>query len=89
MVAPPTNVTCQVDGNAVDVAVLSREVTSRKYNPTSTESPVTNVNVTLRTRQAGNYTCTVSVYRGSGNNLTTFTTSQISISGKITMTQSV
>ena len=87
MVAPPTNVTCQVGNTPVDVAVLSREVTAGLYIPSSTASPVTNVNVTMRTRQAGNYTCTVSVYRGSGSDLTDTTTSSISISGRITMTQ--
>ena len=89
MVAPPTTVTCQVGSTPVDVAVLSREVTTGEYLPPSTASPVTNVNVTLRTRQAGNYQCTVSVYRANGNNLTDVTTSPIAISGKVTMTQSV
>ena len=32
MVAPPTNVACQVDGTPVDVADLSREVTSALYS---------------------------------------------------------
>ena len=67
----------------MDVAVLSREVTAGLYSPPSTASPVTNVTVTLRTRQAGNYQCTVSVFRASGNNLTDATTSMISISGRI------
>ena len=89
MVAPPTYVTCQVGSTPVDVAVLSREVTAGLYSPPSTASPVSNVTVTLRTRQAGNYQCTVSVYRASGNNLTDTTTSSISISGRITMTQLV
>ena len=89
MVAPPTNVTCQVGNTPVDVAVLSREVTTGEYQPSSNTLPVTNVNVTLRTRQAGNYQCTVSVYRASGNNLTHATTSPINISGRITLTQSV
>ena len=89
MVVPPTYVTCQVESTPVDVAVLSREVTAGLYIPPSTASPVTNVTVTLRTRQAGNYKCTVSVYRASGNNLTDNTTSPINISGRITMTQSV
>ena len=82
-VAPPTYVTCQVGSTPVDVAVVSREVTAGLYSPPSTASPVTNVNVTLRTRQAGNYQCTVSVFRASGNNLTDATTSSISISGSI------
>ena len=89
MVAPPTYVTCQVGSTPVDVAVLSREVTAGTYVAPNTDSPVTNVNVTLRTRQAGNYMCTVSVYRASGNNLTDATTSPITISGRITMMQSV
>ena len=86
-VAPPTYVTCQVGSTPVDVAVLSREVTAGLYSPPSTASPVTNVTVTLRTRQAGDYECIVSVFRASGNNLTDNTTSPISISGRITMTQ--
>ena len=75
----------------MDIAVLSREVTAGLYiyGPSSTALPVTNVNVTLRTRQAGNYQCTVSVFRASGNNLTDVTTSPINISGRITMTQLV
>ena len=80
-VAPPTYVTCQVDDTPVDVAALSREVTAGEYIPSSTTSPVTNVTVTLRTRQAGNYQCTVSVFRASGTNLTDATTSPISITG--------
>ena len=85
-VAPPTYVTCQVDNTPVDVAILSREVTAGEYLPPSTASPVTNVSVTLRTRQAGNYQCTVSVFRANGDNLTNATTSPISISGKIYIT---
>ena len=88
-VAPPTNFSCQVGSTPVDIAVLSREVTSREYLhvPPSTALPVTNVTVTLRTRQAGNYQCTVSVFRASGTNLTDATTSPISVSGRITMEQ--
>ena len=82
-VAPPTNVTCQVDGTPVDVADLSREVISAQYLPPNTASPKTSVTVTLRTRQAGNYQCTVSVFRASGNNLVSDATSPISISGRI------
>ena len=81
MLAPPTYVTCQVDGTPVDVTNLSREVTSAEYLPPSTASPVTSATVTLRTRQAGTYQCTVSVFRASGNNLTDVTTSPVSISG--------
>ena len=88
-VAPPTNVTCQVGSTPVDVAVLSREVTAGEYQPSSNTLPVTNVNVTLRTRQAGNYQCTVSVYRASMDALTDATALPIAISGKITMEQSV
>ena len=83
-VAPPTYVTCQVDSTPMDVAVLSREVTDGLYLPPSTASPVTNVNVTLRTRQVGSYQCTVSVFRASGNNLINAKTSSVNISGKIT-----
>ena len=89
MVTPPTNVICQVDSTPVDVTDLSRQVTSGEYNPPSTDSPVTSVTVTLKTKQAGNYQCTVSVYRATGSDLTDVSTSPINISGWITMTQSV
>ena len=89
MVAPPTYVTCQVGSNPLDVAPLTREVTAGLYSPPSTASPVTNVTVTLRTRQAGNYQCIVSVFRASGDNLTNTTTSPISISGRIALTKLV
>ena len=79
-VAPPTYVTCQVQSTPVDVAALSREVTAREYVPPNTSSPVTNVNVTLRTRQAGNYQCTVSVFRASESDLSNVTTSLFNIS---------
>ena len=82
-VAPPTYVTCQVDSTPVDVAILSREVTAGEYLPPSTASPVTNVAVALKTRQAGSYQCTVSVFRANGDNLPNATTSPISITGKI------
>ena len=92
-VAPPTYVTCQVGSTTVDVDVLSREVTAGEYQPSSSLLPVTNVNVTLRTRQAGNYHCTVSVYRASmvtgTDMLTSPETSPITISGRITIAQSV
>ena len=84
LVAPPTFVTCEVDGTPVDVADLSREVILAQYLPPNTVSPETSVTVTLRTRQAGHYQCTVSVFRASGSNLTSATTSAVSISGKIT-----
>ena len=73
----------------MDVADLSREVTSALYQPPYTDSPVTNVTVTLRTRQAGNHQCTVSVFRASGINLIDATTSPISISGRIAFDQLV
>ena len=85
MVAPPTYVTCQVDGTPVDVVDVFREVTAGLYDSSSTASPVTNVTVTLRTRQAGNYRCTVSVYRASmtayTNNLTDATSSSVLVTG--------
>ena len=87
--APPTYVTCQVDSTPVNVAILSREVTAGEILKSSTSSPVTNVNVTMRTRQAGNYECTVSVFRASGSDLTDATTSQISVSGRIILARSV
>ena len=93
MVAPPTYVTCQVDGTPVDVVDLFREVTAGEYQPPNTASPVTNVTVSLRTRQAGDYMCTVSVYRASmiasTDPLTSPETSHITISGRISMAQSV
>ena len=87
MVAPPTNVTCQVGNTPVDVAVLSRKVTSGQYLPPSTTSPVTSVTVTLRTRQAGNYQCNVSVFRSSmvhvdtTESLTDATSDSVSVTG--------
>ena len=81
MVAPPTYVTCQVDGNPVDVVDLFREVHASEYNPSSTASPVTDVTVTLRTRQPGNYQCTVSVYRASGSNLVDVTSAPVPVTG--------
>ena len=80
-IAPPTYVTCQVGNTSVDVSTLSREVTASEYLPPSTDSPVTNVTITLRTRQAGNYQCTVSVFRASGDNLTDIQTPPIPITG--------
>ena len=85
VVAPPTFVTCQVDSTPVDVAVLSCEVTAGQYLPPNTTSPLTNVTVTLRTRQAGSYQCTVSVYRASGSELKNATTSPINISGRASL----
>ena len=79
ILAPPTYVTCQIDNTPVDVAVLSREVTAGEYIPGHTDSPVTNVTVTLRTRQAGNYACTVSVFRASGNDLNDVTSANVSV----------
>ena len=79
-VAPPTYVMCQVDGTTMDVSSLSREVTAGEYLPPNTTSPVTNVTVILRTRQAGNYQCNVSVFRSSGENLIN-ATQQINIAG--------
>ena len=84
MVAPPTYVTCQVDGTPVDVVELFREVHAtedREYFPNSTTSPVTNVIVTLRTRQPGNYQCTASVYRSSGSNLTNVSSALVPVTG--------
>ena len=84
MVAPPTYVTCQVDGIPVDVVDLFRDVHAtddREYFPYSTASPVTNVTVTLRSRQAGNYQCTVSVYRLSGSNLTDAPSALVPVTG--------
>ena len=88
-VAPPTYVTCQVDSTPIDVAILSREVTAAEYLPPSIASPVTSVSVTLRSRKAGNYKCTASVFRSNGFNLSNATTSPISISGRMTLAQSL
>ena len=83
IIAPPTYVTCQVDNTPVDVVDLSREVTAGLYIPSGAgaTSPMTSVNVTLRTREAGDYQCTVSVFRASGENLNDVNTSSISVSG--------
>ena len=83
-VAPPTYVMCHVNGSPLNIALLSREVTSGMYDASGgsiVSTPVTNVSVTLRTRQAGNYTCTVSVYRTSGTNLSEVNTLSTSVSG--------
>ena len=87
-VAPPTYVTCQVGSTPVDVAVLSRKTIATEYLPPSTASPVTNVTLTLRTRQAGNYHCNVSVYRANivaTNPVTSPETLPITILGGLTM----
>ena len=93
MIAPPTYVTCQEGSTTVDVAVLSREVTAGEYQPSSNTLPVTSVTVTLRTRKAGNYQCTVSVFRASmvatTNALSDAEVSPIAILGRTTMAQSV
>ena len=81
-VAPPTYVTCQVDGIPVDVTDLSRQVTSGEYLPPNTDSPVANVTVTMKTRQAGDYMCTVSVFRSSGSNLIDATSDPVSVTGQ-------
>ena len=86
-VAPPTTVICQIDSTRMDGAMITREVTAGEYLPSNTSSPVTNVNVTLRTRQAGNYLCTVSTFRASGNDLANANTSSIEFSGVITLEQ--
>ena len=90
-VAPPTYVTCSLDNNPfdsntpVDVADLSRQVVAGQYLPPSTASPVTTVTVTLRTRQTGNYWCTVSVFRASmvdtTNDLTDVTSATVFVTG--------
>ena len=58
------------------------------YVVSSGLTQMTIVNVTLRARLAGEYRCTVSVFRASGHNLTDATTPSINISGAITITQS-
>ena len=73
----------------MDVADISREVIAGEYLPPSKASPATNVTVTVKTRQAGNYTCNVSVFRASGDNITDVTTAPLVISGTIAMGQSV
>ena len=86
-VAPPTYVTCQVNSTPMDVAVLFREVITTDYQPSIFVVPETYVKVTLRTRQSGNYQCSVSAYRASmtpdTNNLTDATTLPISILGEV------
>ena len=67
----------------MDVMDLYRdpEATATEYLPPSTASPVTNVIVTLRTRQAGDYQCTVSVYRTSAFSLTNAASATVSVTG--------
>ena len=85
-VAPPTYVTCQVDSTLVDVAALFREVIATEYQQSISIVPETYVQVTLKTKQSGNYQCSVSVYRASmtpdTSALTDATTLPITISGK-------
>ena len=86
-VAPPTYVTCKVGSTPVDVAVLFREVVATEYQPSIFVIPETYVQVTFRTKQSGNYQCSVSAHRASmtpdTNALTNATTLPITISGKV------
>lgn len=73
--APPTYVACTVDGGNIDMEQLSRYIVN---GPGS----VTGVEVTLGTRSAGAYECTVSNDRV--DDTTAFNSSvQIDMTGKI------
>ena len=83
-VLPPTYVTCQASGNSVNVSTLKREVSVEElYIPqgVGSTSPVTEVTVTMRTRQEGDYQCSVSVFTTTENNLVYGQTTPVSISG--------
>lgn len=78
IIAPPTYVKCHAGSLPVEIVSISRQVTDGVYVPELTaSSPVTLVSVTLRTRQAGDYQCTISVFRASGANLSVATTNQV------------
>ena len=80
-VVPPTTITCQVNGTSFYVDVF-REVTAGLYNSSSTASPVTNVTLTMRTRQAGYYQCTVEVFRAGANASTVATSTGVLVTGE-------
>lgn len=74
--APPTYITCQVGNTSLDVTELSRQVIDAGYPPSLVE-----VNITLRTKKAGNYQCSIFVFRASGELLANVTTPPLAISG--------
>ena len=59
---PPTYVSCTVNGNGISIDELSRVIVNGP-------AFVTKVTVTLRSREAGNYQCTVSNQRVSAGNI--------------------
>ena len=67
--APPTNVTCAHASVDVELSSLSRRVLEGQYivneNGTVEQTVKIEINVTLETRQAGDYQCTVSVFRAN------------------------
>ena len=75
---PPTTVNCTLDGSSMDLDQISRSIVD---GPMS----VARVEVTLITRAAGTYECTVSNARvddGTLNNITASNSSlQINVSG--------
>ena len=75
--SPPTTINCTVNGNGISTDELSRVVMN---------AFVTKVTVTLRSREAGNYQCTVSnerVSAGTINGITAMAnTSSLYINGK-------
>ena len=91
--APPTDVKCVhvVGSTLVDVELssLSRRVLEGQYivneNGTVNQTVRIEVNVTLETRQAGDYQCTVSVFRANQPMfvpLTEATTPMVTVTGK-------
>ena len=85
-VLPPTNVTCQLKGDSVTVSSVSREVLSKEYNTSpgdESPSPATNVTVTMKTREAGNYWCNISVFKTSDSGYKYLLTAPIHIAGWI------
>ena len=75
---PPTTVTCSVNGNIFNIT----EKELNRVPETSTDPIGVAVTVTIRRREAGEYTCTVST-GSSIKSFPTATTPGINISGKI------
>ena len=76
--SPPTTVTCSVNGNTF---IITEE--DLNHVPEMTTNPIrVGVTVTIRKREAGEYTCTVGT-DSSIKSFPTTTTPGINISGKL------
>ena len=85
-VLPPTNVTCQLNETSVAISSLSREVFSKELDTSAggeSPSPATNVTVTIKTRQAGDYQCNIFVFKTSESDYMHLQTTPIHITGWI------